>query len=205
MSTVAAFAVPHPPLAIAAIGRGQERGIASTIAGYHEVARRIAELKPEVLIVTSPHATSYYDYIHIAPRAAASGDFAQFGDPDDEVEAAYDTELVRAIADEATLVNIPAGTAGEKSASLDHGTMVPLSFIQAAGTRCPIVRIGISGMTGLDHYRFGQCIARAVGKLKRRAVFVASGDLSHKLKKDGPYGYAAEGPEFDRQICAIFA
>ena len=54
-------------------------------------------------------------------------------------------------------------------------------------------------------YRLGQCIAQAVDALGRRAVFVASGDLSHKLKDDGPYGFAPEGPEFDRQITEAMA
>jgi len=57
----------------------------------------------------------------------------------------------------------------------------------------------------LDHYRLGQCIAQAVDALGRRAVFVASGDLSHKLRDDGPYGYAPEGPVFDRQVTQAMA
>ena len=70
---------------------------------------------------------------------------------------------------------------------------------------CPILRIGLSGFSPLDHYQLGQCIARAVKNLGRRAVFVASGDLSHKLRDDGPYGFAPEGPEFDRQITEAMA
>lgn len=65
---------------------------------------------------------------------------------------------------------------------------------------CPILRIGLSGFSPLDHYRLGQRIAQAAENLGRRAVFVASGDLSHKLKGDSPYGFAPEGPEFNRQI-----
>ena len=34
---------------------------------------------------------------------------------------------------------------------------------------------------------------------------IASGDLSHKLRDDGPYGFAPEGPEFDRQITEAMA
>lgn len=41
--------------------------------------------------------------------------------------------------------------------------------------------------------------------LGRRAVSIASGDLSHKLRDDGPYGFAPEGPEFDRQITEAMA
>jgi len=67
------------------------------------------------------------------------------------------------------------------------------------------VRIGLSGLPPLDHYRLGKCIAETADTLGRSVVFVASGDLSHKLKADGPYGYAPEGPEFDRQVTAAMA
>ena len=36
-----------------------------------------------------------------------------------------------------------------------------------------------------------------------RAVFIASGDLSHKLQPYGPYGFAPEGPEYDRRIMDV--
>ena len=205
MSIVAAFAVPHPPLALEGVGRGQEWAISSTIKSYRKVASRVAQIAPDVLVISSPHATSYYDYIHISPGSGAQGDFSAYGDPNDRFEVAYDEELVRAISKEATRAHLPAGTAGERVPELDHGTMVPLYFLQGAGVRCPIVRIGISGLSALDHYRFGQCVARAVERLGRKAVFIASGDLSHKLKKSGPYGFAASGPAFDKAICRIFA
>ena len=70
---------------------------------------------------------------------------------------------------------------------------------------CPTLRIGLSGFSPLQHYQLGQCAAKAVDKLGRRAVFVASGDLSHKLRDDGPYGYAPEGPVFDRRVTAAMA
>ncbi|MBS5451496.1 MAG: AmmeMemoRadiSam system protein A [Coriobacteriia bacterium] len=205
MPIAAAFVVPHPPLALPGVGRGQERQIASTVSAYKKVAKRIAELKPDVLIVSSPHATSYYDYIHVSPGTRGAGDFSAYNDPSDRIEVAYDAALATAISKEASKARIPAGTAGERVKELDHGTMVPLYFIQTAGTTVPIVRIGISGLSALDHYRFGQCVARAIEKLGRRAVFVASGDLSHKLKKSGPYGFSAAGPAFDREICKILA
>jgi len=44
-----------------------------------------------------------------------------------------------------------------------------------------------------------------VDALERKAVFIASGDLSHKLRDDGPYGYAPEGPVFDRRVTEAMA
>ena len=34
---------------------------------------------------------------------------------------------------------------------------------------------------------------------------MASGDLSHKLKPDGPYGFAPEGPAFDDAVTKAMA
>jgi aromatic ring-opening dioxygenase LigB subunit len=44
----------------------------------------------------------------------------------------------------------------------------------------------LSGLSLQKHYQLGQLIAATAAKLNRRVVFIASGDLSHKLKRSGP-------------------
>ncbi len=39
--------------------------------------------------------------------------------------------------------------------------------------------------------------------LGRRTVVIASGDLSHRLAAQGPYGYKEEGPEYDRRVMDV--
>ena len=205
MSILAAYAVPHPPIIIPEVGRGEETKIAATSQAYAGVMRRAAEHRPDVLIITSPHAPMYADYFHISPGAGASGSLAQFRAPQAACSVEYDRELARRIEALAEREGLPAGALGEREKTLDHGTLIPLLFLQKTGFSCPIVRIGLSGLSAAEHYRLGQCIAGAVEALGRRAVFIASGDLSHRLKANGPYGFAPEGPEFDKQITAIFA
>ncbi|WP_321822985.1 AmmeMemoRadiSam system protein A [Pyramidobacter piscolens] len=205
MAILGAFAVPHPPVILPEIGRGEEKKIQATIDAYREAARRAAALKPDVLIVLSPHAVMYRDYFHISPGRQARGSFAAFGRPDAACDVSYDGELVEAIGAEAAASGIPAGKKGERRPELDHGTMIPLRFFCQSCGGLPIVRIGLSGLPLLEHYNFGTAIARAAERLGRRPVVVASGDLSHKLKADGPYGFAPEGPEFDRRIMEIFS
>ena len=53
MGIVAAYAVPHPPLAMPEVGRGQERAIQDTLDAYREVARRIAAHAPETIVAVS--------------------------------------------------------------------------------------------------------------------------------------------------------
>jgi AmmeMemoRadiSam system protein A len=112
----------------------------------------------------------------------------------------YDTELVSAIDRLAREKGFPAGVMGEREKRLDHGTMVPLYFIRRRYSGGKIVRIGLSGLPLTEHYRLGQMIRKAVEELGRRAVFVASGDLSHKLKNYGPYGFDPAGPVYDEKI-----
>ena len=80
MPVIAAFAVPHPPLIIPEVGHGRERGIQATIDAYTEVGHRIAALAPDTIVISSPHSTSYLDYLHISGGTGAHGTFAQFGD-----------------------------------------------------------------------------------------------------------------------------
>lgn len=205
MSILGAVIVPHPPLIIPTVGRGREREVQATIDAYRTAAKQAAAWDPEVLIITSPHQIMYADYFHISPGRGASGNMSAFGAAQTKLSAEYDGELRDEIIRRGEAAGLQAGTLGERDPALDHGTFLPLYFLQEAGVNCSILRIGLSGFTPLDHYRLGQCIAQAVDSLGRRAVFVASGDLSHKLKDDGPYGYAPEGPVFDRKITQAMA
>ena len=201
MTILASFAVPHPPIILPEVGQGEEEKIRKTIAAYDTVMEKAAGLQPDTLIITSPHGEMYIDYFHIAPGPTARGDFAQFRAPQVELSVRYDRDLASLITEEAREAGIPAGFEGERDPALDHGTMIPLYFYRKYDSldKVKVVRIGLSGLGPDVHYLFGRCIREAVEKLGRRAVFIASGDLSHKLKEDGPYGYVPEGPVFDRQ------
>ena len=200
MPIVAAYMVPHPPMIIPQVGRGSEKQITKTIRAYEAVAAGIAGIRPETIIVTSPHAVLYADYFHISPGEDATGDFGSFRAPEVRFAEKYDTELVKAICALAKGKDFPAGTLGERDRRLDHGTMVPLYFIEQQYTGFRLVRVGLSGLSNAEHYEFGQIIRQAVEQTGRKAVLIASGDLSHKLQEYGPYGFAEEGPEYDRRI-----
>ena len=203
MSILAAFMVPHPPMIVPAIGRGSEKQVETTIQAYEQVAREIAALKPDTIVITSPHALMYADYFHISPGKSARGSFSDFRAGQVRFDVDYDAELVEMITRLAQAQDFPAGTLGERQKQLDHGTMVPLWFIQREYTDFKLVRIGLSGLPLTDHYTLGKMIAEAANRLERRIVFVASGDLSHKLQNYGPYGFAPEGPVYDERIMDV--
>lgn len=205
MALQAAFIVPHPPLIVPAVGHGKEQLIRATVDSYDEVARQIGDLKPQTIIVTSPHATAYRDYFHISPGTSAYGDMRRFDARDTDLSCTYDADLANRIASLAAAEGFPAGTDGERDPSIDHATYIPLHFVNKFYRDYKVVRIGLSGYGPVEHYHLGQLVARAVDQLDRRAVLIASGDLSHKLTHDGPYGFAPEGPVFDEQITEAMA
>lgn len=198
-----AFMAPHPPLIIPEIGRGEERKIQDTVDAYREIAGRIAALKPETIVLISPHQVMYADYFHISPGSGAKGDFAQFRAGQIQIEAEYDTEFRENLCKLADAGNLPAGTMGERDRQLDHGTMVPLYFVNQYWKEYQLVRVGLSGLSLSAHYALGQRIRETSEILGRNTAVIASGDLSHRLKEDGPYGYREEGPEYDRRIMEV--
>jgi MEMO1 family protein len=200
MPILAAFALPHPPIILPEVGRGQEKKIQKTALAYQEAMRRLSSFKPETIIVISPHSVAYMDYFHISNGTHAEGSFGQFNAPQVKISVNYDTELVGAIDKICLERNFPSGTMGERDSELDHGTMIPLYFLNKFYTGYKIIRIGLSGLPCINNYRLGEIIKEAVGKTNKRVCLIASGDLSHKLKDDGPYGFSKDGPVFDQMI-----
>ncbi len=203
MPILAAFMVPHPPMIVPDVGQGSEAQILETTRAYERAADELAALAPDTIVITSPHSVMYADYFHVSPGSGAEGSFRRFRAPGVRFSERYDTELVNRVCELADAEGFPAGTLGEQDAELDHGTMVPLWFVRKKYPGGKIVRIGLSGLPLTVHYRLGQIISQAAEDLGRRIVLIASGDLSHKLQSYGPYGFAPEGPEYDRRIMDV--
>lgn len=206
MSLLAAYAVPHPPLIVPSVGRGQEQEISDTIAAYSQVAKRIATHKPDVIVITSPHAPLYRDGFFISDTPTESGSLAQFGQPQESITVSIDLPFATELQQRLSYEGIPTAGAPRSQETIDHATFVPLYFIgqHVNLADASIVRIGLSGLSSEDHFRVGEAISATADMLQKRVVLVASGDLSHKLKPSGPYGFAPEGPQFDAAIVEIF-
>lgn len=204
MPILAAYIVPHPPLIIPEIGRGEQLKIQKTIDAYEKIASEIAQLAPDTVVFITPHSVSYGDYIHISPGLIAEGDFGRFGAKDVFYGVMYEKKLVKDITAVCEARGIRAGNhADAQDGALDHGFMVPLHFIHKYFRDFRCVRVSISGLPFAEHYRLGQVITEVCDNFNRNTVIIASGDLSHRLKSDGPYGFAPEGPVFDKKICDI--
>ena len=85
------------------------------------------------------------------------------------------------------------------SPHLDWGFNVPLFFL-ANDFKKEIKKILIEQESALFYFKKGKQISQEVICSNKRYGLIASGDLSHCLKKDGPYGFHPHGPEFDKQL-----
>lgn len=199
MSLIAGFFVPHPPLIVPEVGRGEERTIARTIDAYKDVAKRIRELNPNTIILTSPHAPAYHDWFHLSEDPIATGSLVRFGAPQVQASIRSDAAIVRAIVRQAQLDDLPVGPVRHAGSELDHGSLVPLYFLGDLTNRVRFVRLSPSGLPLSEHYQIGRMVAGVLPEDKR-VVWLASGDLSHTLKADGPYGKTEEGPLLDQRF-----
>lgn len=182
--------VPHPPVLIPEIGRGQETICQQTIEAYQNLALRIVKAKTETVVLISPHAPLLEDGITLLISKVVQGDFRAFGVPSLSLAFPNDEELVTKLSTALPgLVN--------REGKLDHGTLVPLYFLYQEGWRGNVVVLSMP-MTQPEEY--GRLIGAVLSKGEKRCALVASGDLSHRLLEDGPYGFHQAGPQFDQAI-----
>ncbi len=203
MKILGAFMVPHPPLIVDEIGQDDIKEIQKTYDSYIEVAKEIENLKPDTIIISSPHAPLYRDYFYLPSGEYGTGSFGRFGAPEIKFNEKYDIELIDEIEKLSKEKNFPCGRVNNEE--LDHGTMVPLYFINKFFKDYNLVVVGLSGISLEANFEMGKIILEAANKLDRRIVYIASGDLSHKLQNDGPYGFVPEGPLYDKRIIDVMS
>lgn len=202
MSLKAAFMVPHPPLIVSEIGNGREEKIIKTKQSYEKVAEEIENINPDTIIISSPHTKIYRDGFYISKGNSLKGTFENFGAKQVSFEEEIDNELVEEI-EKCNNESYRMLVATRDDIELDHGTMVPLYFIRKKKINAKIIVIGLAGLPLIEHYKFGMILQNAINNSNKKVVYVASGDLSHKLQTYGPYGYTEEGPEYDKQIMEV--
>ena len=150
------------------------------------------------MVLISPHAPLDAAAFVAYSGPQLYGDFANFSAPTASVGAPLDdallNEIIRVAAEEKLSVIRIRGV------DLDHGTAVPLYFLQRHGWQGRVVALGYSFLSNEDHIRFGRCIRAAIDAVGLPAAFVASGDLSHRLKPEAPAGYNPQAHLFDEEV-----
>lgn len=207
---VAGFFMPHPPVLLPEIGGKRAMQIAATTEAAERIAIEVSQIKPDTIILSTPHAPCFRDFFYITRTKKLSGSFAVFGKPELEFEFENDLSLAEDLIRQAERNGLPAGFIDHSTMErlaineqLDHGALVPLYFISRKFRDFKLILLS-TPMMGLDKmYSFGQCIADAATASNRKIVYIASGDLSHGLTADAPAGLLKQGAAYDHRIKCI--
>ena len=207
-SDVLGVIAPHPPIMVPEVGGRRADVTEDSAHAMSDAARVLSSYDPDTIVLMSPHAPLARGAFVIDTSERVSGDLGQFGAPGVRISASGDPELAEAIVQESESAAIPVIARAQSplldAGLLDHGALVPLSFLDRTGMY-PLVELSLSFLPLALHRALGRAIARAALRLGRRVAFVASGDCSHRLTRDAPAGYSQHGAEFDARLVEILA
>lgn len=189
---------PHPPVMVPEVGGASAEEVRDSIEAMRELTERINACGAETVVTISPHAPLEERAFVAYEGPRLRGDFANFRAPHATVDVPLDAELLDAVEHAAEEEGFRV--ARLKARELDHGTAVPLYFLVRNGWEGRAVALGYSFLSDEDHVRFGVSVARAVERVGRSTAFVASGDLSHRLKPGAPAGFNPEAHRFDEEV-----
>jgi len=84
----------------------------------------------------------------------------------------------------------------------DWGFNVPLHFLAKEVHGIEIKPYLTDFSSPRVHFERGKKIISTLSYIKR-LTWIASGDMSHRLKEDGPYGFHPSGPKFDQEFIRL--
>jgi len=194
--------VPHPPVIIPEVGRGEEKRTKKTIQAMEKLAKKLEETEPDTLIFITPHGLVYPDRMNVCGMKKLEGNLAHFAAPEVSMSFENDLALAKKIDEQANRAGIQTLLYhnGEREYILDHGIIVPLYFLQKEISHFKLISIAYSYQNKALHFAFGETIAEILKNEKKRVAIIASGDLSHRLIPSAPAGYTETGKEFDELL-----
>jgi len=199
MPLVFAAISPHPPIILPTIGSPPDlKKAKKTIEGMKKLSEIFAEAKPETVLVISPHGPVDFNQFSIVNSPTLAGHFYNFGDFRTELIFKNDEKLIELIEKETRKENIPLRSINLEE--LDHGVSVPLYYLSQKLPNIKVIPLAYSYLDLETHFKFGKILQSVVNCQKSKFGIVASGDLSHCLKEDGPYGFHPDGPKFDKAL-----
>ncbi|MBO8129503.1 MAG: AmmeMemoRadiSam system protein A [Peptococcaceae bacterium] len=212
MTVVYCGIVPHPPIMVPEVGRGEAKKVKKTQDALLELGRRIKDSGAETMVIITPHGAVFGDAVGINTMDVLEGDLGRFNAPEVRIKLPCDRALVKAIRRQAEARGIRVGSIdrqleesypGRVSARLDHGIMAPLYWLRKAGWEGAMVAVSMAFLANDQLYSFGIAVREAVEQIGKKVAVVASGDLSHRLTEDAPAGYDPAGEVFDREVVRL--
>jgi len=190
---------PHPPILIPNVGKDNIKQIAATVNAMNQLEKDLYAAEPDVIMVISPHAELNPDAFLLNLSADYIVNFEEFGDLETKLTFKDSPKLCMDIQERVEdNANIKMYLTSQEK--LDHGTGVALYYLTKHLKNISIVPLSISMLPLDKHVIFGQELKKEIAISEKRIAFIASGDLSHRLKKGAPAGFAPEGEKFDKEL-----
>ncbi len=191
-----AVITPHPPVLIPQIGAEKLKQVEVTKKSLELISKKVKNLKPDTVVLITPHAEISKTTIKIHASHIFEGDFGELGFPKIKLSSKGDASLASLIMKETK--NSKILTTEVLQSTMDHGTMVPLHYLKSAGVKSKILPVAIAYLTLKELFEFGQLLASAIEKSDGNVVVIASADMSHKLNE-------VAGQEFDKKLSEMIS
>lgn len=197
MSIVSATIVPHSPLLIPEVAKDKIRLIEKTAAAYDKIATELKELNPDTIVIISPHGHKENKGFAINASPAVCTSFQEIGYLAPGMKYDNDLLLIQNIK-EKLRPNFNFNLTSSKE--LDYASSIPLYRLAKDLPKIKIVSLSYSQADSAEHYAFGQQLGIICQKSRRKIAIIASGELSHRLKRNSPAGYSPKGARFDNKL-----
>lgn len=198
MALVKALILPHSPLLIPEIGRTNHVFLEKTSLIYQKINTELKDLALDTLIVISPHSLSSADAFNFNVAPEMTVNFQDFGFIPPKNVLAGDALLLDKIKN-ALRPNFKLDLSSESG--LDYGSAIPIYLLNNPETNFKIIVITPAENLDLEaQYNFGLVLQEVIQASPKKIAVIASGDLSHRLKKKSPGGYSPKGARFDNRL-----
>ncbi len=196
MPLLNAAIVTHSPILIPEIGKLNQQILNKTVDAYTELARELQGNDIETIVIISPHGQIQANCFTINVGPELSIDLSSFGFLGTRKKFISDLNFIDELKNtEGAEIQLTS------SPQLDYGASVPLYLLTEAMPDVKVVSISYAGELSLeDHIALGNRISQVINNSAKRIAVIASGDLSHKLKKNSPTGYSPKGAKFDNKL-----
>ncbi|MFH1386871.1 MAG: AmmeMemoRadiSam system protein B [bacterium] len=197
MSIVYGAIMPHPPIIVPQIGKERLKQADKTRQAVETAANHFKKIDLDTIVVITPHGDVGQASVPVYTGHVFEGDFSQFNAAKVAFSFKGDPTLALATVKDTHLASASTGTI------IDHGVMVPMSYVQAAKINKPVLPIAVAFMPLKKLFEFGQSLTKTADRLGRKIAVIASADMSHRLTQDAPSGYSPKGKEFDEKLVEL--
>jgi AmmeMemoRadiSam system protein B len=89
--------------------------------------------------------------------------------------------------------------------TLDQGSAVPLYLLRGEGKFKIVIVSPAADSKREELFALGERLRTVIDSSDKQIAIIASGDLSHRLKKKSPGGYSPKGAKFDNRLIEILS